>query len=94
MLPSAMQNELLGVYAGRMGLSLAEATESFRFAAVERLVQAIGAFGRLGSLPGTAQFAGHIQAGLYMLNRALACVDNLSHLKRVVCYAIENGEGK
>jgi N-acetylmuramate 1-kinase len=94
MLPSAMQNELLGVYAGGLGMGAAEATESFRFAAVERLVQAIGAFGRLGSLPGTAQFAGHIQAGLCMLNRALACVDNLSHLKRVVCYAIEKGKGK
>jgi N-acetylmuramate 1-kinase len=94
MLPSAMQNELLGVYAGRMGLSPAEAEESFRFAAVERLVQAIGAFGRLGSLPGTAQFAGHIQAGLYMLNRALASFDNLSHLKRVVCYAMAKEQRK
>ncbi len=92
-LSSAMQNELLSFYAERMRLKIDAAAESFRWAAVERLVQAIGAYGRLGSLPETAHFNRHILPGLRMLNRVLAGLDNLSQLKRVVCYALEKRKG-
>lgn len=43
----------------------------FWLAAVQRLVQALGAYGRLSRLPGMAGFARHIRPAIDMLDRAL-----------------------
>lgn len=45
--------------------------DEFWIAAVQRLVQALGAFGRLSALPGTTRFSVHIPPALAMLDRAL-----------------------
>lgn len=52
-------------------LRLAGDTPLFWEAAVQRLAQALGAFGRLSRLPGGQPFAAWIPAGLDMLHRAL-----------------------
>jgi len=66
-LPDDAQNELARCYAERSGASL----DLFWTAAVQRLVQALGAYGRLAALPGAGRFRAHIPAALRMLDRAL-----------------------
>jgi len=60
----------------------------FWTAAVQRLVQALGAFAKLGKTRDTARFGSHLVPGMRMLLRALDFVDNLSHLRRLLCYAL------
>ena len=64
----------------------------FWTAAVQRLVQALGAFAKLGKTRDTARFGNHLVPGIRMLLRALDFVDNLSHLRGLLCYAL-NVEG-
>ena len=45
--------------------------EIFWLAAVERLAQALGAYGRLGANPDTARFGRYVEPGLRMMRRAL-----------------------
>jgi NDP-sugar pyrophosphorylase family protein/aminoglycoside/choline kinase family phosphotransferase len=56
----------------------------FWVAAVERLCQALGAYGRLGALPGTAGFLRHIPAGLAQLRVALDAVGKLPTLNHLL----------
>jgi NDP-sugar pyrophosphorylase family protein/aminoglycoside/choline kinase family phosphotransferase len=56
----------------------------FWLAAVQRLLQALGAFARLGAQPGTASFREHIPAGLAMLRRALRHVEFMKTLSGAV----------
>ena len=68
-------------------------TRRFWTAAVERLIQALGAFARMGRNPETADFARHIRPTLKMLDRALQYVDDLPHLRRIVDGALaQRGE--
>jgi aminoglycoside/choline kinase family phosphotransferase len=57
-------------------------------AAVQRLVQALGAFGRLAAHPDTCRFARHLSAGRQMLQRALAGVPGCPTLARLMKDAI------
>ncbi len=54
--------------------------DTFHAAAIQRLAQALGAFGRLSALPGTRRFARHIQPACTMMLRMLAHCDALPHL--------------
>lgn len=54
----------------------------FWIAAVERLAQALGAFGRLGAVPATSYFLKHIPPGVSQLRIALAHLPGLPTLKR------------
>ncbi len=56
---------------------------------MERLVQALGAFGRLGAQPETARFEQYIPAALRQLQRALRQVDLRPELLRAVETAID-----
>lgn len=73
-LPPALQDELLEYYTARRPKDLS-ATSLFWPAAVERLVQALGAFGRLSVQPGLGSFAEFIPPALRMLRRALARIE-------------------
>lgn len=65
-LPAPVRERLLDRYAA--GVPWGEETKRlFRVAAVQRLAQALGAYGRLAALPGTARFAEHIPAAARML---------------------------
>jgi len=79
MLNSKLQDRLLGYYLDRA--PHAKSTRAtFHAAAVQRLAQALGAYGRLSALPGTKRFAQHIQPACEMMLRMLKHVDGMDQL--------------
>lgn len=85
-LPDDMRDELLDYYAGLVpdGKNV---KQLFWIAAVERLAQALGAYGRLGAAPATAYFLKHIPAGINQLKKALSHVPGLPTLKKCLASA-------
>ncbi|MEI6563447.1 MAG: sugar phosphate nucleotidyltransferase [bacterium] len=79
-LPDEIRDELLDYYMGMVPDGKSVQT-LFWIAAVERLSQALGAFGRLGAAPTTAYFLKHIPAGINQLRNALLHVPGLPTLK-------------
>lgn len=79
-----VQSALLDAYAPCAGRSPAGLREAFWPAAVERLVQALGAFGRLAGDRRTRRFEGYIRPALNMMDRALSNLYGLERLKRLV----------
>ncbi len=81
-LDSGVQNQLLAEYMRLRGLG-----EKFRRvfpqAAVQRLVQALGAYGRLSALPGCARFAAYVPPALALLRRALSAAGGYAELDRL-----------
>ncbi len=72
-LAQSEQEELLAIYCQLSGQrATAALREQFWIAACQRLVQALGAFGRLSALPPTRRFAAHIAPAARMLLRAIA----------------------
>jgi hypothetical protein len=63
--------------------------DAFWYAAVQRLTQALGAFGRLAADPATARFRRHIPPALRMMQRALDRIPPLPHLSNLVHRAAE-----
>lgn len=86
-LPDDVRDELLSYYAGLVPNGN-QVQDLFWIAAVERLSQALGAFGRLGAAPATAYFLKHIPAGINQLKKALIHVHGLPTLKNCL-----NGTG-
>jgi NDP-sugar pyrophosphorylase family protein/aminoglycoside/choline kinase family phosphotransferase len=80
-LPARLRDALLDYYARRAQDGEA-ARRLFWTAAVQRITQALGAFGRLGAVPATAYFVRHIPAGVRQYLDALAHVGSLPTLKR------------
>ncbi|MDA0577430.1 MAG: sugar phosphate nucleotidyltransferase [Verrucomicrobia bacterium] len=98
MLPEASQLALLETYAGHVGSAdTAGLREAFWHAVVQRLVQAIGAYGRLSRLPGMREFEQHISPALEMLDRALSHLYTLRMLQDFVanlrCIEYKRSEG-
>jgi aminoglycoside/choline kinase family phosphotransferase len=83
-LAAPVMRELLAYYGQLTGVSTARLEPAFWLAAVQRLVQALGAYARLGAGEGTARFAAHIVPGLRMLCRALDNGPDLPGLRRAV----------
>lgn len=79
-LPDDMREELLGYYLGLVPDSGA-VRDLFWVAAVQRLSQALGAFGRLGAVATTSYFLKHIPSGVKQLQHALSHVHGLPTLK-------------
>ncbi len=83
MLDASLQTRLLKHYLD--GCSDADSVRAlYPWAAVQRLGQALGAYGRLGANPSTARFSAHIPPALRMMNRVLSGMEGLSALKRVI----------
>lgn len=82
MLPVNMQSRLLEYYVSRGGRP--HVARSFWYAAVQRLAQALGAYGRLSAVPDTCGFARHIRPGLTMMSRSLDHLDGLDKLRTLV----------
>jgi len=87
MLSPALQDSLFNYYVSnsRKGKEVAEL---FWYAAVERLAQVLGAFGRLSSLPGTERFACHFKPAMEMMSRALSHMNGMIVLKTLFRSAI------
>lgn len=75
--------ELLLYYAGLVpsGLEWANIEMRFKEAAVQRLMQALGAYGFLGMKKGKTSFLAHIPRGMDHLAQAAAQNTNLPHLR-------------
>ncbi len=82
-LPAALQERLLDCYARRCPADW-DVKEAFWFAAVQRLIQALGAYARLSALPGLKHFERNIPPALSMLRRAADKIGGLPELVRVV----------
>lgn len=65
-LPADLRAELLAYYAS-LGPAARRSATDFRWAAVERLAQAMGAFANLGAQPATAGFLRHLQPAAALL---------------------------
>jgi NDP-sugar pyrophosphorylase family protein/aminoglycoside/choline kinase family phosphotransferase len=79
-LPPEIRDELLDYYA-RHADDGENARRLFWVAAIERLSQALGAYGRLGANPATASFLQHIPAGVDQLLGAIRHVGTLPVLQ-------------
>ena len=55
--------------------------ETYHAAAVQRLSQALGAFGRLAANPGTERFSDHIQPACTMMMRMLENMTGMTTLR-------------
>jgi len=84
MLQEDLQIRLLDYYVSESRDNRTVA-DTFWYAAVERLAQALGAYGRLCSSAGTKRFAGYMNPALKMMSRALSHLDGLVHLKELTC---------
>ena len=85
MLPSKTQSALLDQYIAASNITApAPFRDAFWHGAVQRLVQALGAYGRLSRLPGTAAFAQYIPPALEMLDRALSHLYTLHNMQSFV----------
>ena len=82
MLPVNMQSRLLEYYVLRGGQP--HVARLFWYAAVQRLAQALGAYGRLSAVPDMSGFARHIRPGLTMMSRALDHLAGLDRLRMLV----------
>jgi aminoglycoside/choline kinase family phosphotransferase len=82
-LERALQQDLLQRYM-RAARPHRDLERIFWYAAVQRLAQALGAFGRLSRLPGCARFAEYVDPGLRMMRRALAFTEGCDPLRRLV----------
>jgi aminoglycoside/choline kinase family phosphotransferase len=79
MLSSGSRARLLDYYLSRCRRPDSVASV-FRFAAIQRLAQALGAFGRLSSCRGTERFARYVDPALLMLRQVLEHADGLPAL--------------
>jgi NDP-sugar pyrophosphorylase family protein/aminoglycoside/choline kinase family phosphotransferase len=82
-LEESFQESLLGYYA-RRSANPDPGVKLFWWAAIERLAQALGAYARLGALPGMQSFNRHIAPAVAMTRRALNHVDGLRSLRSFV----------
>lgn len=79
-LPDDLRDELLEYYLVLVP-DAGPVRDLFWVAAVERLCQALGAFGRLGAVPTTSYFLKHIPSGVKQLQHALSHLPGLPALK-------------
>ena len=83
-LPLRTQEKLVRYYASITQRDFPFLLQSCRVATVQRLGQAIGAYSRLGAMPGTTRFYAYIMPALEMMQRALRNLDNVEALARLV----------
>lgn len=88
-LPLARQMEWLAYYNATRSGGGPVPEETFWPAAVERLAQALGAYGRLCAQPETACFGRYIPPALRMMRRALRRTDSCRRLRMVVDDALD-----
>jgi NDP-sugar pyrophosphorylase family protein/aminoglycoside/choline kinase family phosphotransferase len=89
-LPPGLQMELLRYYASRTGQDVNALASRFWYGAVQRLAQAIGAYGRLSAHPETKGFERFFRPGLKMMQRALGHVEGLDALRGVTGRAAQS----
>lgn len=82
-IPLPWREHLLSYYVQRASRGN-DVKNLFWTAAAERLVQALGAFGRLGSVPATAGFLRHVPAGIAELLEALSHIGPMPAIEEIL----------
>jgi aminoglycoside/choline kinase family phosphotransferase len=87
-LPAALRERLLGLYAEQVGGEAgSEAVRLFAFGAVQRLTQALGAYGRLTAL-GLSGWQQHIvPAAVLLAEMAAQC--GLANIHELACATVD-----
>jgi NDP-sugar pyrophosphorylase family protein len=83
MLKPSLQGKLLDYYL-ESSPHAATTRATFHAAAIQRLAQALGAYGRLSALPCAARFAQHIEPGCRMMLRMLEHVEGMDVLRQTI----------
>jgi aminoglycoside/choline kinase family phosphotransferase len=83
-LTEAERAELLEFYRTSAEVNDGEFDEKLRFCAMQRLMQALGAYGFLGLAKGNQRFLEYIPHALYSLGTVLAGMDHVEPLREVV----------
>ena len=74
------REELCSYYIECRGLSSVETRKALRLCAMQRLMQALGAYGFLGLVKGHRHFLAHVPAALHSLRKVVAEIDLLQPL--------------
>ena len=86
------REELYSYYMERRGLSSTpQMRETLRLCAMQRLMQALGAYGFLGLVKGSRHFLAHVPAALRSLRNQIADIDLLQPLGAALACLPENG---
>ena len=88
----AEREELYSYYMERRGLSpTRQMRETLRLCAMQRLMQALGAYGFLGLVKGSQHFLTHVPAALHSLRNLIADIDLLEPLGAALACLPKNG---
>jgi aminoglycoside/choline kinase family phosphotransferase len=91
-LSPAEREELCSYYMERRGLSpTRQMRETLRLCAMQRLMQALGAYGFLGLVKGSQHFLAYIPAALHSLRNLIADIDLLEPLGAALACLPKNG---
>ena len=91
-LADAEREELCSYYVEHRGLrSLEQMRKTLRFCAMQRLMQALGAYGFLGLVKGHRHFLAHVPAALDSLRNVIAEIDLLQPLGAALASLPKNG---
>jgi hypothetical protein len=86
------REELYSYYMERRGLSSTpQMRETLRLCAMQRLMQALGAYGFLGLVKGSRHFLAHVPAALRSLRNLIADIDLLEPLGAALACLPKNG---
>jgi aminoglycoside/choline kinase family phosphotransferase len=83
-LQSSERDELLAYYRSQASSLQMDAGETFRLCAMQRLMQALGAYGFLGLVKGNQAFLGHIPAALASLREVAGRIGGLEPLREIL----------
>ncbi len=83
-LTSKERAELLAFHHARVGANDPAFAEKLRHCAMQRLMQALGAYGYLGLVKGDKSFLAHIPAAIVSLRTVLADCDGLAPLEQML----------
>jgi aminoglycoside/choline kinase family phosphotransferase len=91
-LPGHLRSRLLLFYQNRSGFPADTFLQRFWQAAVQRLIQALGAYARLSHNRETSAFGRHIRPALKILDQALKSSDNMDGVRSIVSHALTKGD--
>jgi N-acetylmuramate 1-kinase len=90
-LSAGEREELSSYYIERRGLSAAETRNTVQLSAMQRLMQALGAYGFLGLVKGHRHFLAHVPAALDSLRNVIKEIDLLHPLGAALASLPSNG---
>ena len=90
-LTSKERGELKTFYKAEAGVTDSAFAEKLRFCEMQRLMQALGAYGYLGTVRGRKEFLQHVPAALYSLGEVLVGFEELEPLREALAELAARG---